>query len=49
MPDSSLIIQDIGLKIMFGAGTKALFARYFQKDKGQFSQCSVQLIYTNYA
>ena len=27
---------------MFGACTKALFARYFQKDK---SQCTVQLIY----
>ena len=31
---------------MFGAGTKVLFARYFQKDKSQFSQCTVQLIYT---
>ena len=31
---------------MFGAGTKALFATYFHKDKSQFSQCTVQLIYT---
>ena len=33
---------------MFGAGTKALFARYFQKDKSQFSQYTVQLIYTTF-
>ena len=31
---------------MFGVGTKALFARYFQKDKSRFSQFTVQLIYT---
>ena len=31
---------------MFAAGTKALFARYFQKDKSRFSQFTVQLIYT---
>ena len=31
---------------MFGADAKALFAKYIQKDKSQFSQCTVQLIYT---
>ena len=31
---------------MFGAEAKALFAKYIQKDKSQFSQCTVQLIYT---
>ena len=31
---------------MFEAETKALFAKYFQMDKSQFSQCTVQLIYT---
>ena len=31
---------------MFGAETKALFAKYFQKDKSQSSQWTVQLIYT---
>ena len=31
---------------MFGAEAKALFAKYIQKDKRQFSQCTVQLIYT---
>ena len=31
---------------MFGAKAKALFAKYIQKDKSQFSQCTVQLIYT---
>ena len=35
---------------MFGAGTKASFANYFQKGKIQFSQCTVKLILglTNY-
>ena len=33
---------------MFGAETKAFFAKYFQKDKYQFSQCTVQLIYTTF-
>ena len=33
---------------MFGAETKAFFAKYFQKDKDQFSQCTVQLIYTTF-
>ena len=37
VPDSLLlIIQDKGVKIMFEAGTKALFARYFEKDKRQY-------------
>ena len=37
MYDSSLvIIQDKGVKILFGAGTKALFARYLNKDKSQY-------------
>ena len=31
---------------MFGAEAKALFAKYIQKDKSQFCQCTVQLIYT---
>ena len=34
---------------MFGEkkpSTKALFARYFQKDKSQFFQCTLLLIYT---
>ena len=31
---------------MFGADKKASFANYFQKDKIQFSQCTVQFIYT---
>ena len=31
---------------MFGAEAKALFAKYIQKDKSQFSQRTVQLIYT---
>ena len=31
---------------MFGAEAKALFAKYIQMDKSQFSQCTVQLIYT---
>ena len=31
---------------MFGAEAKALLAKYIQKDKSQFSQCTVQLIYT---
>ena len=31
---------------MFGAETKALFATYFQNNKSQFSQCTVQFIYT---
>ena len=31
---------------MFAAETKALFAKYIQKDKSQFSQCTVQLTYT---
>ena len=30
---------------MFGAKTKEFFAKYFQKDKSQFSQRTVQLIY----
>ena len=30
---------------MPGAKTKAVFAKYFQKDKSQFSQSTVQLIY----
>ena len=46
VPDTSLLIYEKGVKIMFGADTKALLAKYFQKDKSQFSQCSVQLIYT---
>ena len=33
---------------MIGAETKALFAKYFQKDKYQFSQCTVQLICTTF-
>ena len=33
---------------MFGAETKALFAKYFQKDKSQFSWCTVQLTYTTF-
>ena len=33
---------------MFGAETKAFFAKYFQKDKYQFSQCTVQLICTTF-
>ena len=33
---------------MFGADTTASFANYFQKDKIQFSQCTVQLIYTTF-
>ena len=33
---------------MFGAEAKAFFAKYFQKDKYQFSQCTVQLIYTTF-
>ena len=36
------LFKDKRVKTMFGACTKALFARYFQKDK---SQCTVQLIY----
>ena len=39
-------MQDKGAKIMSRAGTKALFARYFQKDGSHFSQCTVQLNYT---
>ena len=31
---------------MFRAETKALFAKFFQEDKSQFSQCTVQIIYT---
>ena len=31
---------------MFAAETKGLFAKYIQKDKSQFSQCTVQLTYT---
>ena len=31
---------------MFPTETKASFAKYFQKDKSQFCQCTVQLIYT---
>ena len=30
---------------MFGADTKASFTNFFQNDKIQFSQCTVQLIY----
>ena len=26
----------------------ALFAKYFQKDKSAFSQCTIQLIYTTF-
>ena len=37
-----------GVKVMFGAGTKASFANYFQKGKIQFSQCTVKLIYTRF-
>ena len=33
---------------MFGADATASFANYFQKDKIQFSQCTVQLIYTTF-
>ena len=37
MYDSSLlIIQDKGVKIMFGADKKALFARYLKKGKSQY-------------
>ena len=32
---------------MFGAETKALFAKYFQKNISQFSWCTVQLVYTS--
>ena len=31
---------------MYGADTKALFAKYFQKDKSHFSHYTVQVIYT---
>ena len=31
---------------MFRAETKALFAKFFQEGKSQFSQCTVQIIYT---
>ena len=43
--DKCLILHCL-FKIMFGAGAEPLFARYFQKDKSQFSQCAVQVIYT---
>ena len=33
---------------MFEAEAKALFPNYFQKDKSQFSQCTLQLIYTTF-
>ena len=33
---------------MFGADATASFANYFQKGKIQFSQCTVQLIYTTF-
>ena len=33
---------------MFGAERKALFAKYFQKDKSQFSLCTVQVIYATF-
>ena len=33
---------------MFGVETKALFAKYFRKNRYQFSQCTVQLIYTTF-
>ena len=42
VPDSSLFIQGNGVKLMFVAEIKALFAKYFQKDKSQFSH------FTNY-
>ena len=29
MPDSSLPLEDKAVKIMFGAGTKAFFAKYY--------------------
>ena len=32
---------------MFGAETKALFAKYFQKNISQFSWYTVQLVYTS--
>ena len=33
---------------MFGVETKALFTKYFRKNRCQFSQCTVQLIYTTF-
>ena len=32
--------------MIIGAETKALFAKYYQREKSQFFQCTVQLIYT---
>ena len=33
---------------MFGVDTKVLSVKYFQENKSQFSQCTVQLIYTTF-
>ena len=33
---------------MFGVETKALFTKYFRKNRYQFSQCTAQLIYTTF-